>query len=41
MQKLSIFLLMIAIFTSPGKVYNQQLLEQNQMHGVNNLDLDS
>jgi hypothetical protein len=28
---------------SPGKVYNQQLLEQNQMHGhgVNNLDLDS
>jgi hypothetical protein len=34
---------MIAIFTSPGKVYNQQLLEQNQMHGhgVNNLDLDS
>jgi hypothetical protein len=34
---------MIAIFMSPGKVYNQQLLEQNQMHGhgVNNLDLDS
>ncbi len=28
-------------FMSPGKVYNQQLLEQKQMHGVNNLDLDS